>query len=146
MMEAQGMSKSPGRPTKLTPELQEKICVTLADGNHVATTCDYVGIAEKTFYSWLQRGERNAPSDQAAGYPEFYQAVKKARSTAEVVSVARIRRAGSDGQWQADAWFLERSFPKRWGRRNLELTGADGDDLVIRLTLDDNADSKNSSP
>ena len=135
------MKRPSGRPTKLTPELQEKICNTLADGNYVAAICDYVGIAEKTFYEWMQRGERNAPSDQAAGYPEFYQAVKKARSTAEIVSVARIRRAGADGQWQADAWFLERSNPKRWGRRNLELTGADGGDLVIRLTLDDNADS-----
>ena len=139
------MKRPPGRPTKLTPELREKICSTLADGNYVATTCDYVGITEHTFYEWMHRGERNAPSDQAAGYPEFYQAVKKARSTSEIVSLARIRRAGADGQWQADAWFLERSNPKRWGRRNLELTGADGGELVIRLTLDDNADS-NAGP
>ena len=139
------MNRTRGRPTKLTPELQKKIIATLSAGNHVSVTCDFVGITEHTFYGWLHRGERNAPSDQAAGYPEFYQEVKRARASAEVQSVARIRQAGGDGQWQADAWFLERSIPKRWGRRNLELTGADGGELVIRLTLDDNADS-NTGP
>jgi transposase len=137
--------KRRGRPTKLTPELQEKICNILNGGNHIITACDYIGISEKTFYHWLQRGERNAPSDQAGGYSEFYQAVKKARARAEVISVARIRQAGDEGNWQAHAWFLERSNPKRWGRRNLELTGADGGELVIRLTLDDNADSNTGS-
>ena len=137
--------KRRGRPTKLTPELQEKICNILNGGNHIITACDYIGISEKTFYHWLQRGERNAPSDQAGGYSEFYQAVKKARARAEVISVARIRQAGDEGNWQAHAWFLERSNPKRWGRRNLELTGADGGELVIRLTLDENADS-NTGP
>lgn len=139
------MNRKRGRPTKLTPELQETICGILMNGNHIITTCDFVGISEKTFYDWLHRGERNSPADQAGGYTEFYQAVKKAQASAEVLSVARIRQAGDEGNWQAHAWFLERSNPKRWGRRSLELTGADGGELVIRMTLDDNADGNAGS-
>jgi len=139
------MNRIRGRPGKLTPELQQQICDILADGNYIDATCDFVGISSETFYNWLKRGERNSKEDQDAGYTEFYQAVKKARATAEVVSVARIRKAGSSGQWQADAWFLERSNPKRWGRRNLELTGADGGELVIRMTMEDNADGNTGS-
>lgn len=129
-----------GRSIKLTPELQDQICRLLAAGNYIETVCDLVGIHESTFYNWMKRGERGWKQDQDAGFLEFFKAVKKARAQAEVMSLAHIRKAGLDGQWQADAWFLERSFPDRWGRRRLEVTGADGGDIVIRMTWGDNAD------
>lgn len=130
-----------GRSIKLTQELQNLICDMLAAGNYIEAVCDYVGISGSTFYDWMRRGERGWKKDRDAGFSEFSQAVKKARAKAEVMSVAHIRKAGLDGQWQADAWFLERSFPERWGRRRMEVTGADGGDLVIRMTWGENADN-----
>lgn len=54
----------------------------------------------------------NSPSACAA----FSDAVEKAQAEGEMMALARISRAGTE-HWQADAWRLERKFPKRWGRR-----------------------------
>lgn len=152
-----------GRKTKLTQELQDQICRVLRAGNYIEDTCAYVGIAESTFYEWVRRGERGWKIDREAGYSEFSEAVKKARAEAAVSSVARIRKAAqgelevkrkvttkSDGtqviettlqppQWQADAWYLERSYPHRWGRRVMqqEITGEDGGEVTIRVVYDE---------
>lgn len=139
------------RPIKLTPELQQKICDILAAGNYIDAVCDYVGISTSTFYNWTARGERGWKKDIDEGYVGFLDAVKKARSQSEISSVSRIRRAAMgeqvvkrkvvtrpDGtqiveetitppEWTADAWFLERSFPDRWGRRRVDVVNRDID-------------------
>ena len=38
-----------GRPLLLTPELQEALCSHLAQGAHVKTACEAVGISVHTF-------------------------------------------------------------------------------------------------
>ena len=43
---------------------------------------------------------------------------KKARAESEGAHIRNIRRAADNGNWQASGWFLERSFPKKWGRRS----------------------------
>jgi hypothetical protein len=105
-----------GRQTKLTKDLQARIVQVLEAGNYIEAACDYVGIGISTYHQWIERGEKRGsrPSDQI--YVEFVDAVKRARSQAEILSVARIRKAAQDGEWTADAWYLERSHPERWGR------------------------------
>ena len=51
-------------------------------------------------------------------YSEFSEAVKKARAEAEGAHIRNIRKAADNGTWQASAWFLERSFPQKWGKRS----------------------------
>ena len=46
------------RPTLLTPELQEALCGHLAQGAHVKTACEAVGISERTYYDWRARGKK----------------------------------------------------------------------------------------
>ena len=45
-----------GRPLLLTPELREALCDHLANGAHVKTACEAVGISEATYYAWQARG------------------------------------------------------------------------------------------
>ena len=47
-----------GRPTLLTPELRETLCGHLAQGAHVKTACQAVGISERSYYDWKARGKR----------------------------------------------------------------------------------------
>ena len=42
----------------LTPELREELCAHLAQGAHVKTACEAVGISETTYYDWQARGKK----------------------------------------------------------------------------------------
>lgn len=118
---------TPGRKTKLTAEVQSKFLRAIRAGNWIETCCDYVGINPDTYYEWMKRGEKTG--DGNAIYREFRAAVLEARASAEIESVARIRVSGQKGDWKADAWYLERSHPERWGKQRVEVTGKDGEPL-----------------
>ncbi|GAA4002276.1 hypothetical protein GCM10022631_11180 [Deinococcus rubellus] len=117
----------PGRRTKLTPELQQRFVQALRAGNWLETCCDYVGIHPDTYYGWMERARVGGARNQI--YNEFSVAVRHAKATAEIESVARIRLAGSKGNLKADIFYLERAFPERWGKRRVEVTGKDGTPL-----------------
>lgn len=147
-----------GRPSKFTPDVCNRILSAIRNGNTYEASANYGGVDYTTYRLWINRGE-----DEGEGeFFEFAEAVKRAASSAEVESVARIRAAGSgqrvllseteretpDGkkvierkyqyappQWQADAWFLERRKPSEWGRKDRhELSGPSGGavEVVVR--------------
>jgi len=117
-----------GRPSKLTPETQKLFVDAIAAGNYVATAAELAGIGQSTYYRWLEQGK----TATRGRYREFWDAVKKAEAQAEAVRVARIARAGGEGNWQADAWYLERRYPDRWGRRQrLEHTQDTAFEIVV---------------
>jgi hypothetical protein len=100
-----------GAPTKLTPDIQEKICNLLRVGNYVETAAACAGIGKAALYAWLRRGAR----EKKGLYYEFSYAVEKAQAEGEAHAVAAISKA-MPTNWQAAAWRLERKFPARWGR------------------------------
>jgi hypothetical protein len=114
-----------GRPTKLTPELQEELLKALRGGAYVEDACGYVGIHKDTFYEWMRRG---ADGDDL--YSEFSDAVEKARATAVVRNIALLQKAAEDS-WQAAAWWLERTRPNQYGRRT-NIAGPDGGAIEIK--------------
>jgi transposase len=116
------------RKTKLTPELQKKITGAIAAGNYHETACALAGVSTSSFYRWMQQGEKA----RAGIYREFWEAVKKAEAVAEAKRVKIIADAAEEN-WQAAAWYLERRYPDRWGRRKHELDI--GGDLEIKVTL-----------
>lgn len=121
------------RPTKLTQEVQDRIMQAVQAGNYLDTAANFAGIDGSTMRRWVQKGEApNAPEP----YRSFCTALKSARAAAEVRSVALIQQAATGGTWQAAAWYLERSYPERWGRTRVEVTGGqDGDSSPIRVEV-----------
>lgn len=118
-----------GRKTKYTPETVERILQAIRVGSVDEHAAEYGGIDGATFYRWMQR------------YSEFCEAVTRAKAEARTQSLARIRKAGADGDWRADAWFLERRYPQDYGKRAVEVSGPDGGAIVIKgytsITPDD---------
>ncbi|MCS1351159.1 hypothetical protein [Mechercharimyces sp. CAU 1602] len=100
------------RPTKLTPDVQQKILDAIRLGNYLETAAAYAGISKSTLYDWLRRGER----EKSGRYKEFSDAVEKHLAEVEVRDLAVITRAAQEN-WRAAAWRLERKFPDRWGYR-----------------------------
>lgn len=102
-----------GRKSKLTPERQERICELLRAGNYAGVAAKAAGIAESTFYAWIERGEKA----RTGAFAEFAEAVKKAEAEGETAALEIIQTAALES-WQAAAWLLERRFPQRWARAN----------------------------
>lgn len=102
-----------GRPTDCTPELTEELCGYLRAGNYIETAAHLAGVWPRRVFGWVKRGQ----SDPDSPYAAFAQAVKRAEADAEQESINRIRLAGRSNVWQADAWYLERKAPQRWGKQ-----------------------------
>ena len=135
-----------GRPTKLNIDTHNKIISAIRAGNYIETAAAYAGINKSTLYDWLKRGEREKQRvaqnprynirKSEKPYVEFSNAVEKALAEAEVRDVAIIAKAAED-QWQAAAWRLERKFPDRWGRRNLNIEHSGEIGIKIVDDIDD---------
>lgn len=90
-----------GRPTSLTKPIQEEICKYLRLGVTVENICNYVGIADRTYYLWLAIGRacdsgeehQNKPKTAKAQEPylQFFQAVTRAQAEAHVNAVIALR-------------------------------------------------------
>ena len=115
-----------GKPSTLTPEVQELIVQAVRNGNYFETAIAYAGVPKSTFYDWLRRGrdERNRVSKDARlrvrqveeKFVNFSIAIEKALAESEMEDVEVIRKASRDN-WQASAWRLERKFSDRWGKK-----------------------------
>lgn len=136
-----------GRPSKFTPEIRVKIVEAIEAGNYVETSVQYAGITKSTFYAWLDKGtsERDrlladpdaTPDPKMADYLEFADAIERAQASSEVRAVAIIQKAAFT-TWQAAAWWLERTRPKRYARVDkAELTGAEGGSVRIEVSTED---------
>ena len=124
------------RQSKLTPETQKKIVDAISEGNYLETAAAIGGVTYTTLNNWMKKGE----STSSGAYVEFLEAVKKAE--AEALRVSRISKAGKEGNWQADAWYLERRYPDRWGKRVQEVTGKDGGPLEYVQRVQELTDSE----
>ena len=101
------------RPSKFTPEVRTRILQALQAGNYQDTACHYAGISPATFYRWMAESELPDADPELLAFREE---VNKSRADAEARNIALIQQAAQGGTWQAAAWWLERSFPSKWGR------------------------------
>jgi len=136
-----------GQALKLTPDRADEIIAALRSGVYAKVAAASAGIAESTYYAWLERGREEAARVDGGGkarpteapFLDLCRRVTVVQAEAEVASLARIRKAGQDGTWQADAWYLERVHFDRYGRferRSVEVSGAPAG-APIRLSVED---------
>ena len=119
-----------GRPSKLTPEVQELIVDGISAGLTYRLSCERAGIFPSTFYVWIERGERQVKGR----YKDFAEAVTRAKADSALRLVSQITlQAPTD--WRAAAFMLERRFPDDYGKRT-ELTGKDGSPVKVDATAD----------
>ena len=115
------------RPTKLTPDAQQRIAQAIQLGATYEQAANYGGVSYNAFNEWMKRG-----TDANSGkFRQFYEAIKDAEGKSVVGWLAKIEKAANDGNWQAAAWKLERRYPGDYGRQRIEHTGADGGPIVI---------------
>lgn len=95
-----------GRPTKLSDELTDQLAAIFRDGQtSIESACALVGISRSTYHKWMKE------------FPDFSDAIEKARAEAVQGYLGVIKNAADSGTWQAAAWWLERVLPAQYGRK-----------------------------
>lgn len=101
-----------GRPTKLTPKVQERIGKAIEDGLPYETAARLAGVSYDSFNRWLHDGEAGIEP-----YCKFYKHIKECEAKGEEELLNRIKETGASGKaWQANAWILERRYPERYAK------------------------------
>lgn len=96
-------------------------------GNYLEVACRFAGITHATLYTWIERGKNGRQP-----YKDFLDAFEQAQAQAEVAAVAQLRAHGRDNP-AAIMNFLERRFPKRWGRQ-IQIAGEGGGPVKTETT------------
>ena len=127
------MKKETGRPSKLTAEVIENIQNWLRMGFFVEDAARMAGIHKATLYRWLEKGREDRDNEEHTLYADFCDAMEKSRAEAEGMFINSIQTAAKRGQWQAAAWWLERSFDKWSKPSKVQLSGDDDEPVNIKI-------------
>lgn len=104
-----------GRPSKLTPEIQEAFVKAIAEGLNYAQACNVIGVSYTAYRKWRRKGR----SGQGV-YGAFVAEIKRAEAEAIRQHLAAVTSA-RDKSWQAAAWWLERKYPHIYGQQRHEI-------------------------
>jgi len=122
-----------GRPSKLTAELIKNIQNWLRMGYFVEDAARMAGISKGTLYNWLEKGRLEREDGIQSLHVDFLDSLEKARAEAEGIFLSSIKTAASRGQWQAAAWWLERSFDKWSKPQKIEMGGSNDEPIQIEI-------------
>lgn len=138
----EGQRSAVGRPSGLTAGVQAAIVAAVRSGMPISRAGLAMGIEETTVNEWMQRGEGRHPRRPSTPeYAAFASEVRKAEADNEAEKLAVITKAGQGGivlskrtitfrdgrvveeetlskpEWQAAAWYLERTKPDTYAKR-----------------------------
>lgn len=131
------------------PEVIAELIAKLREGNYLETAAAWAGVSLGAVRDWLrcgnadlQEGRTDTPVARFARDADRARAEATARHVAVVVRTAQGEPAHVDeetrqfipavrGDWSAAAWWLERTDPERWGRRDkLRLSVSQAENLT----------------
>jgi hypothetical protein len=101
------------RPTKLTPEIQQKIGDGISLGLTYALAANSAGITYQTLNQWISKGK----TDKSGKYFEFCLYIQKCNADAAKILLEHLKSAADAGNCTVCMWILERRFSEDFGRR-----------------------------
>ncbi len=119
------------RPTKLTPDIQNRIGDNIGLGLTYRLAAEAAGITYKTFNEWMNKGKNS----ESGEYFKFYKYIQKCNADAAKVFLKRINEAAKSGNTQICAWILERRFPEEFGRRVYKKTNMVSENLNVNADI-----------
>ena len=135
-----------GRKTLLNDKRLKAITTMLRAGAYVDDACQSVGISDRTFYNWANRGRVQEERIEAGleiepdeePFLQFLRSIREADAEGIIGHLMNIDNAAKNGTWQASAWILERKQPKKWGRYDrTEITGPEGGPIQINVSTEE---------
>jgi transposase-like protein len=105
------------RNSKFTPERRAKIINDISRRIPYELAAEANGICEATLYDWLNTGKAHQLQGLDTEYTKFSESIKRAELDRVLEHTDMI--AAKPERWQADAWMLERRWPKYFGNNVL---------------------------
>lgn len=124
-----------GRPTKLTPKVQDAICTAIEYGAPLYIAAKYGGVHEDTVLNWrnkgeavqqrLEEGEQWELTPEERAYIGFFGAVEAANAKAMLFHLQNLTDSAHINP-QNSMWILERRWPDVFGRpqQRVDVTSA----------------------
>ncbi len=119
------------RPSKLTPELQQRIGDNIALGLTYSLAAEAAGITYKTFNLWMQRGQ----TEKSGKYYMFYKYIQKCNADASKELWVRLNDAAKAGDTRICTWILERRFPEDFGSRVYKKTNVVSENINANVEI-----------
>mgnify|MGYP001615153404 FL=1 len=110
-------AKNVGRPSKFTPERCARIVSDISRRVPYELAAEANGICESTLFDWLNTGKAHQLDGIDSDYTRFSESIKRAELNRVLEHTDMI--AAKPERWQADAWLLERRWPKYFGNNVL---------------------------
>jgi hypothetical protein len=105
--------------TKYNAKVHKTIVDTVRKGNSLRDAGLLAGLGMDTLETWLYNAK--TMPDRYPHYVQLKADIEKARAERRGKAVENIITVGDSqqaGTWQANAWYLERTDPENWGRKD----------------------------
>jgi hypothetical protein len=113
------------RKLLLDKACEQSIIEAIQLGGHLDDAAQRGGINRRTLYRWLEKGKQYQADLEKGSEPNkddlpYYNLMRNVEDTSASVRLRMVGRilVAADDDWKAAAWYLERSQPEQWGRRN----------------------------
>ncbi len=123
------------RPTKLTPELQQRIGDNVALGLTYSLAAEAARITYKTLNIWMNKGK----TEKSGKYFQFYKHIQKRDADAAKGCIKRLTDAADAGNCQVYMRILERRFPEDFARRQYRKMNvvSDNQNVFVDIAIND---------
>jgi hypothetical protein len=119
------------RPSKLTPDIQQRIGENISLGLTYRLAAELAGVTYKTFNEWNQKGQ----TEKSGKYFEFAQHIKKCNADGARKLLERLNDAVEAGNCQVCMFILERRFPEEFGRRIYKKTNVVSANQTVNVEI-----------
>jgi hypothetical protein len=122
-----------GRPSKLTPELTDKLCNLISLGLSYKTACRLAGISYNAFNLWIKEAEENENCEEK--YLEFFNQIRASEEKPINLALTTILNAIEDGNVNAAQWYAERRCKEDFGKNEtIDLKNQHSGGVTLNLT------------
>jgi len=118
-------------PTKLTPEIQQKIGDGVSLGLTYALAASAAGVTYQTFNQWMKLGR-----DSTSGkYFEFHSHIEQRNAEGALRILQKLNDEAKAGNCQVCMFILERRFSEDFGRRVYRKTNVVAENMNQNVEL-----------
>jgi hypothetical protein len=101
------------RPSKITDVLIDRFCEIVKISESIETAIKETGVGRESYFRWKRRVSAGKGTELER---RFMMAVDKALGESKLWHESKMNKH-SEKHWRAIAWWLERKYPKEYGRR-----------------------------